>query len=43
MKNPIVDSRGVQIGWSVSGIFYKSKKDCPIVDPLPVFEKIVTE
>ena len=39
MKNQIVDSRGVQIGWSVSGIFFKDKNDCPISDPLPVFIK----
>ena len=35
------DHRGVQIGWSVSGVFYKSKKDCPITDPIPVFQKKV--
>ena len=39
MKNQIVDSRGVQIGWSLGGVFYKDKADCPISDPLPVFIK----
>ncbi len=47
MENPIVDSRGVQIGWSVSGVFFENKADCPVTDPLPVFNHtkglIVTE
>ena len=33
----IVDSRGTQIGWSVSGVFFKNKADAPVTDPLPVF------
>ena len=33
----IVDSRGTQIGWSVSGVFFATLEECPITDPLPVF------
>ena len=36
----IKDHRGIQIGWSVGGDFYKNKSDAPITDPLPVFKKI---
>ena len=36
----IKDHRGIQIGWSVGGDFYKKKSDAPITDPLPVFKKV---